>query len=1583
MRSLTVIAAVSFVLLGAALRADAATPQEFQWNVFLPDWQLLGPFPKEADDETGLVAEYVQNEATLSAGQVSFYKNQLYTWKHFADRVIDFRKELGVNGSKGENKVAYAWTQFVSPVAQNVQMGVAYDDAFVAWLNGKEVARGTDNWASLLDQEVVDVDLKAGINTLLLRVSNGRTKWDAAVRFLPADLEQPLLTFKATPANNNARLPVVDVTLLDANKKVISEHQCSGSRKAYPGIPGYYALYAELPDPAPAFVRLSVRQPHFQKTETIGSWERVHRGNFVARLLSDPPAELLVIDKLTRKPIADAQCWSAQTMAEETTGPDGKVVLPDVTPMSDRLYVVAKGYEAATVNLKWPRGAIQRVELVEGGRTLTGTIVSTSGERIPGAQVNSGLSSSGYAPSVTADGRGQFEMYGLPKDRATLYPVIEADGFVTKGRFSFQLTSDDMSVNWELTPGVSVIGQVVHQETGEPLPDIRITVGDDRFGGSNDKSPTTTTDAKGFYRLTGVAEGENLLHAFSDDYSPAMKTVTTSFGTETRADFTLNEGKPVTGTITDPDGKPLAGVWLVTDTWNGARMFQREDRTDGKGRFTLPHMPDSAAEVDILKSGFISNRNFRMRGGDTFELIMHPAITHTITVRDAASGKIVPQLQIAKGYLWEGNRDWSWRSDEWETTRYYDRLKGVMKIEIDEPFNYQVAYRFRATGFKEQIVNLPDKITVGKEFKVELQPATVFAGRVVDAESGQPLPGIAVAIVSPEDQMRPDYYVDYTTPWRFLDMKKFTGQHTVTDAMGTFRLSPPSSRSSLSIALLSEQGGFHLVTNLDDVLTSIQSDSDPLELPFPRQGSVEGRATIAGQPLANTKVRLSWSGYDETTNRGNQSFGFGGQVTTDADGVFRYENVGPGRYQISRVFNFTIGGGASMSTYIDTQELVLLPGQSLTHNLAQPAGVSLSGVVRDAAENPVSDAIVKVNVSGDNSRQLAATTSSVEGRFEIEHLAPGSYLVSADHYARSERGFFEQDLRGSTTVELTTAKDDVTIEMGDVNRQSSSTQVGVSIAGTLSPDFTVTPLDSDTPFTLSDRFGKVAVVCFWASWSGDATAIAGAYEKFKDNPDVEFITVIIQDEEQFRGFEKQSGTEFEFPVVTTEANASGQLASVFGITGQSGCFVIGRDGRFAAEQTPSSQLAAAIDRTLSQTLPDELSTANPSKLTITLSADGSVRGVYGASVDLKARTADGKTIREDHYSLNGVTRQMTWRYPSLPKGGRLEVTVRGKGIQPRTQTLNAPSAEETLVVDVESPRLISGKIRTLTDEKPVAGMQVKFQMYGGEIFLVESDANGEFSARCFPGSYYITVVGNDEFTAEASSVRTLTVALDADPKPIEIKAVPAVTLRGVVVDQAGKPVVGAIITAQSGTTATSDAEGGFSLAGVASVGDTQVWAMSGDVYGAIRFSDPNVEKAYTITLGEGLNSTEPSVSSLTVGSKVSEFEVLTLNGEKTKWQPVAEADRLLVFCELWHPASKQFLEKARAWAGENSTPIELISLDWNIDQARREAGSLKLSERTLFAGPGLLNLDAQWRLSGGRGAFLVGHDGKLASMPLD
>lgn len=98
--------------------------QPLEWNVFLGDWQLLGPFPKADDDPTGLVTQFVKDESNLSVGRVTFYDRKLYTWRAFEGRTVDFRKVLGVPNSAGNEKVAYALTQFSCSKATKARLSV-------------------------------------------------------------------------------------------------------------------------------------------------------------------------------------------------------------------------------------------------------------------------------------------------------------------------------------------------------------------------------------------------------------------------------------------------------------------------------------------------------------------------------------------------------------------------------------------------------------------------------------------------------------------------------------------------------------------------------------------------------------------------------------------------------------------------------------------------------------------------------------------------------------------------------------------------------------------------------------------------------------------------------------------------------------------------------------------------------------------------------------------------------------------------------------------------------------------------------------------------------------------------------------------------------------------------------------------------------------------------------------------------------------------------------------------------------------------------------------------------------------------
>ena len=164
------------------------------------------------------------------------------------------------------------------------------------------------------------------------------------------------------------------------------------------------------------------------------------------------------------------------------------------------------------------------------------------------------------------------------------------------------------------------------------------------------------------------------------------------------------------------------------------------------------------------------------------------------------------------------------------------------------------------------------------------------------------------------------------------------------------------------------------------------------------------------------------------------------------------------------------------------------------------------------------------------------------------------------------------------------------------------------------------------------------------------------------------------------------------------------------------------------------------------------------------------------------------------------------------------------------------------------------------------------------------------------------------------------------------------------------------------------------------MGKTQVWAVVGKIYGGIRVSEPKLEEPHTIKLGQGLNDREADANDLQIGSIVPPLELLTLTGESASWNPVSTTDRLLVLCPLWHPASRTFIPKAQQWSIEYKAAIELISLDWNLEQAQREAHRLNATVPTFFAGPGTLRLDTSWRLRSAMAALLVSPDGKIAKI---
>ncbi len=86
-----------------------------------------------------------------------------------------------------ENCAAYLRTQFVVPQAGQGTLLLGSDDGVKAWVNGALVHANNVDRGDVADQDKVSIQLRAGTNTLMLKISQGGGGWSARARVVGAD----------------------------------------------------------------------------------------------------------------------------------------------------------------------------------------------------------------------------------------------------------------------------------------------------------------------------------------------------------------------------------------------------------------------------------------------------------------------------------------------------------------------------------------------------------------------------------------------------------------------------------------------------------------------------------------------------------------------------------------------------------------------------------------------------------------------------------------------------------------------------------------------------------------------------------------------------------------------------------------------------------------------------------------------------------------------------------------------------------------------------------------------------------------------------------------------------------------------------------------------------------------------------------------------------------------------------------------------------------------------------------------------------------------------------------------------------
>lgn len=1176
------------------------------------------------------------------------------------------------------------------------------------------------------------------------------------------------------------------------------------------------------------------------------------------------------------------------------------------------------------------------------------------------------------------DEAGKFEAKNVPKDRTSLYPTATHPDFVSLDSFKCELERDGVTeVTWQMEKGAKVRGKVTAKEDGRPLKNITIIEGRDRFG-SNRVEPKVKTDANGNFELGSIRSGSCVINAFSSDFAPAMKDVVVDVEHPAEVEFQLEKGRDVTGKVTDPSGKPVEKAWIVTDTWNGVRMFRRETHSDKDGNYKLRQMPATPTIVHVILKGHVSIRDVRVVGGDERNITLRPVTPYLIRLRLPDTDRVPEKPTVQEGHLYDGRTEFQWRKQPFHVS--YDAKTGICEIREDEPFEGTKAYRFRVDGYQDLIFEVPDKPSVSTNVDLTFQRAKVTTGHVVDADSGKPVKGVIVALANKSDRMALSPYVDFKNIPKAVE--EFTGTTAVTKKDGSFELPAIEATSDKRIILIKPEESFFVVGPAKDFAGFASFD-----LPFPKGGVIECNISVAGMPQAEEDVSLSYFQSQRTLNPTFTPFSFGGRATTGADGKYRFIGLGPGRYHLHRMKSFNEqGGGVSFSLSNSPREILLRPGQEVTVTFDRSAGKTIRGKVVDADGKESGNCIVSLQQSKpfEPMRRLDVVRAGTSGEFTFMHVGPGDYQVLAQHYTRSGAGAMcglgNNDQSGQANV--TVAEDaEVIVKLKPLSQTERSKEI--RIKGTISPQFAGDVLDGNKPIRSSELSGKVVVIDFWATWCGPCMAVMPemkkVYEKYRDRSDVVFLTVSLDnDENQLRKVMKEK--DIEFPVLFSGDGAKDEIAQAFGVGAIPTTFVILPSGRFASERVFGSQLVGTIEAALRESSDLKFAESEPfRRVAIKTMLDGEHRGLPGAKIELRVLAANGKVLHEESIPILGTGNEFVYADAPRLDGSRIVLSGLADGV--KTKEVDLPLDKDLVeaAVAFECPRVLSGRVIKSEENAEVVDLDVEARRSDQFIRTVKTDADGRFSMRVLPGDYIISFKNKNQTTmVGATSQDPMTITPDHDLLDVELHACTVTSLEGNVVDEDNNPVSEAFIYLMNAKTKQSiktDANGHFKIPEVPSRGKIAILAGNARLRGSILMEERGTNPRIV------LSKNHPFVADLHVGQNIPKLPVISVNDDKeVAWMPGTEKNSLVLFCPLWHPRSKEWVAAAQSWASGHDTNLVVISTDPSVEACRKERTRLGFDSIVQYVDPLGLVAAGEWTLASPGQSYLVSAAGKVIAI---
>jgi len=683
--------------------------------------------------------------------------------------------------------------------------------------------------------------------------------------------------------------------------------------------------------------------------------------------------------------------------SEATTGPDGTFSITNAPGRSGTLSVWAPGrVPYSQFATRWT--GVETVTL-RGGGSISGTVFDPSGKPADSTIVICGLR------AAKTDATGSYRLTGISQGTWTVLALGRGDWAsqndavrVTKGRTT--------EISLRLVRSASVTGSVIDEATRRALHGVRVSqsVGGFDFRGSQVASRSTRTDAKGKFRITGLAPRRYSIRASKTGYlSATMPGIVAAISPPGAVAIALRKAASVTGRVIDEKGSPVPGTRVQFVAEQGIRAIGRSGRaafvgrlgvgtTGPDGLFRLLGLePAKNRTLEAMRVGYVSARRagITLQAGEVVKdisLVLRRGLEARGRVVDSAGEAIAgAEVWLLPAESGE-NGGMMIYGEKPDASSGPD---GSFLIGGLEPGNYALAVSHEGYA-RKQVPSVSVRAEALNEWpSVVLTPGVAIAG-FVRSRAGEPVAGAQVFSFGEGTMLG----------------------NSSTDSRGQFRLDGFGADRAVNLSVRAE--GYATLQQ------AVTPPAENLSLVLKATGKISGRVEDAGTNRPVTDFAASYA--DPQGNR------FGGILSNEAfhseDGSFEISEVPAGTWKVivsaagyrpAEVAGIEIREGERREGVI----LSLKSGGSVVGRVLEPrrgTGVSNASVCwfegSDGSQFP--GATVVAQEAGDGT----AVSTDADGRYRLDGLPTGMITIAAEHpdYLGASR---QVEVEDEATVDLT------------------------------------------------------------------------------------------------------------------------------------------------------------------------------------------------------------------------------------------------------------------------------------------------------------------------------------------------------------------------------------------------------------------------------------------------------------------------------------------------------------------------------------------------------------------------------------